>query len=322
VSAKPLRVVFVDPPVRFGPGVDELCNLDRLDVNVSTTAPYDADEIVERGSGADVLVVDSITHYSSLVLRRLPNLQALVTASPDTHHIDVTYCRRRGLPVINFPGYNARAAAETAVGYVLASALGAPLRQQASLASGRMTYAVSREFHRGWEVVGKRLGVIGAGHIGAELITLGQALGMQVLCHTQRPSSARARSLGLRSFQSLPDLLKESDAVVVAVGAGTADHALIGATQFGLMKPEAVLVSVGAWQAVDFRALADAVYRERIASAVICCGPSPLPNSMTDDLLVQEMLRSSNVMFRHEPIYTQESAERLTRMLEAALKSL
>src|SRR5438132_731589 len=63
---------------------------------------------------------------------------------------------------------------------------------------------------------GKTLGLIGAGHIAAEMARLASAIGMRVQAWTFHPSAERAQRLGVR-FVDLPELLRTSDAVSVHV---------------------------------------------------------------------------------------------------------
>ena len=82
--------------------------------------------------------------------------------------------------------------------------------QTAELKAGRWTGGDNVYLH------GKVLGIVGTGHIGARMVRLAQAIGMQVLAWTFNPSPDRAAELGVR-FVALDDLLKQADVVSLHV---------------------------------------------------------------------------------------------------------
>jgi phosphoglycerate dehydrogenase-like enzyme len=323
VTRKRVEVVFVDVPQVLGMRAQAVMAVAGMKFTAYETPPYDDDEIVVRARDADVIVVDPVTNYRSHVLRRLPRLQVIVTTSVDTDHIDLQYCRSNGIEVINFPGFNARAAAEAALTFALALMRGLPTSREVFKRAERLSDVVSvtPNVNVG-EMAGRCLGVIGAGSVGAELISLGRSTGMTTICHTKHPGGDRARRLGLKSFTSLKKLLSDADLVVLAVDAST-DLPVIGAEQLNAMRPEAILVNVGAWQAVDLLALADAIYRQRIAGAAIDCHAPGPPPEVFQNVLVQEMLRSPNVLFSPDlSSATDESAERLAALLVEAFEDI
>ena len=105
---------------------------------------------------------------------------------------------------------------------------------------------------------GKTLGIIGTGSIGAATARLGQAVGMRVQAWTFHPSAERAEQLGVR-FVPLEELLRTSDVVSVHVKLTDRTRGLIGAREFGLMKPGALFVNTARGAVVDTGALVAAL---------------------------------------------------------------
>ena len=106
-----------------------------------------------------------------------------------TDNVDLGAAGRRGLTVCNTPGVNALAVAEHAVALMLAA--------------GRKIPRIDREMRGGaWpremlaQCLGKTLGVFGTGTIGARVIALGRALGMDVLAWSARADAERIKALG------------------------------------------------------------------------------------------------------------------------------
>jgi phosphoglycerate dehydrogenase-like enzyme len=105
-----------------------------------------------------------------------------------------------------------------------------------------------RDDTRGVELRGKKVGIIGLGHIGIEVAKRLQAFDMKILGLKRRLSEAMINQLNLE-FLGPPDdldhLLKESDFVVITVPLTPATRGLIGKRELQLMKPTAYLVNVG-----------------------------------------------------------------------------
>ena len=106
-----------------------------------------------------------------------------------TDNIDLEAAGRRGITVCNTPGVNAFAVAEHAIALMLAI--------------GRRIPKIDREMRGGaWpremlnQCLGKTLGVFGTGNIGARVIALSKALGMEVLAWSARGDESHIRSLG------------------------------------------------------------------------------------------------------------------------------
>ncbi len=122
------------------------------------------------------------------------------------------------------------------------------------------------------DVRGRTLGIVGLGHIGAEVARVGNALGMRVVGATRTPSAERASALGLANLVGLGELesvLSESDFAVLAIPLETATAGMIGERDLGAMKPTAYLINVARGEVVDEAALYDALLHRRIAGAAI-----------------------------------------------------
>ncbi|NKX56810.1 2-hydroxyacid dehydrogenase [Arthrobacter mobilis] len=116
------------------------------------------------------------------------------------------------------------------------------------------------------------LGVVGLGSIGAEVVRLGTALGMEARAVRSRPEAPLpdgVRPAWVGGTGELPRLLAESDVVAVTVPLSAATRALIGPAELGLMKPTAVLVNVARGPVVDQAALYAALSGGSIAGAAI-----------------------------------------------------
>lgn len=122
------------------------------------------------------------------------------------------------------------------------------------------------------EIRGRRLLILGLGHIGEQLVRWGQFLEMDVTALTRNPSPERARRVGLGSCGSLKELsqhLPEADFVVIAIPSGAETDGMFGHAEFAIMKPTSFIVNVGRGPVIEEAALFDALKGNQIAGAGI-----------------------------------------------------
>ena len=123
-----------------------------------------------------------------------------------------------------------------------------------------------RTAHIGVGLVGKTLGSIGLGNIGAEMVRVMRPLGLEFIAHDPNVGEAQARELDVR-LVGLETLFRESDIVTVNCPLSPATRGLVDAERLALMKPTAYLINTARGPIVDQKALADALMAGRIAGA-------------------------------------------------------
>jgi phosphoglycerate dehydrogenase-like enzyme len=129
---------------------------------------------------------------------RLAPLRITTVCGIGTDAFDLAAAREIGITVCNIPGKTAPVVAEHAFGLMLALAKRAAFQtlqlKSARWPGGNNVY-----------LQGKVLGIVGTGHIGACVVRLARAIGMQVIAWTFNRSVEREQALGLR-FVALDDL--------------------------------------------------------------------------------------------------------------------
>jgi D-3-phosphoglycerate dehydrogenase len=106
---------------------------------------------------------------------------------------------------------------------------------------------------------------------------LARAIGMEVVAWTFHPSAERAAEIG-GEFLPLEEVLRTSDVVSIHVRLSPRTEGLIGAKEFALMKPGAILVNGARGAIVDHGALVEALESGRLAGAGLDVFPQePLP---------------------------------------------
>src|SRR5262249_62285913 len=114
-------------------------------------------------------------------------------------------------------------------------------------------------------LTGKRLGLVGLGHIGRNLAGKARALGLEVIAHTRTGDD---RGSGCRMV-SLDQLLSESDFVSLHPPLTPATRLMLGLPQFERMKRTAYVINTARGGLIDHAALWQAVQRKLIAGAAL-----------------------------------------------------
>ena len=119
------------------------------------------------------------------------------------------------------------------------------------------------------EVRGRTVGIVGFGHIGAELAKRAAAFGMQVIGTRRRIQEKPEHLEWLGGPEKLHELLAESDFVVIACDLNTETNGLIGAKELDAMKSDSVIINVSRGLVVQEAALYNALKGKTIGGAVI-----------------------------------------------------
>lgn len=223
--------------------------------------------------GYDALIVRSATRADADVLAAgRPRLRVVARAGAGVDNIDVAAAKALGIAVLNTPGANSIAAAELALGLMLAAVRHIPAAH-ASLARGEWR----RADFGGTELYGKTLGLIGFGRIARLVAARAAAFGMAIATHDPFVTPEAAAAAGAR-WLDLPALLAESDVVSLHAALTDATRHVIDAAALARMKPTAVLVNAARGGLVDEAALAAALDAGALrAAAVDVYGAEPPP---------------------------------------------
>lgn len=119
------------------------------------------------------------------------------------------------------------------------------------------------------EVEGKTCAIIGLGTVGLELARKAKALGMRVLA-TKRTATAKPNfvdELGTPEF--LPQLLEQSDFVVLLLASVPSTFNIIGEKELRLMKKSAYFINLTGGRAVEEQLLVRALKEKWFAGAVL-----------------------------------------------------
>lgn len=179
-------------------------------------------------------------------------------------NVDVEACTANDVAVVITPSGVRRPVAVAIMTFVLALS-GHLLIKDRLTRAGPDGWAKRTAF-MGMGLVGKTLGSIGIGNIGAELFRMAAPFDMKFVAHDPYADAAVANDLGVE-LVSLDDVFRQADFVCVNCPLSDATHGLVNAERLALMKQTAYLINTARGPIVDQAALTDALKENRIAGA-------------------------------------------------------
>ncbi len=262
MTAKPVTIVVPDdfPSVFEGTPAHERCKpLGEVKVFTARGADDEA-ELIRRIDRAHVAInIRAHARFTEGVFAACRNLKMVSIWGTGTDNFDLDAAGRHGVTICNTPGVNAFAVAEHTLALMLAVARRIP-RIDREMRGG----AWPRELLT--QCLGKTLGVFGTGTIGARVVTLGRAIGMEVLAWSARGDAAHVTALGARAA-SKDEILREADFVTLHVRLSPETRGFLGRRELGQMKRTAFIINTGRGALVERDAFLDALTTGKIAGA-------------------------------------------------------
>lgn len=219
----------------------------------------------EIGQEGDYEII-SVFVGSSLnkdVLIRFPNLKLIATRSTGFDHIDLDYCKEKGIQVANVPTYGENTVAE----HVFALLLTLSHHIYEAYDRLREEGVYSFEGLEGFDLKGKTMGVIGTGNIGRHAIKIAKGFEMKVIAFNKEPKPELAAELGFEYKNTLDELLSESDIVSLHVPYLPETHHLINKDNILKMKKGAILINTSRGGIVETDALVKALKSGHLGGA-------------------------------------------------------
>jgi phosphoglycerate dehydrogenase-like enzyme len=227
---------------------------------------YLADNAVELGPdqvrGYDALAVLA-PRVSAKTLEGADRLAIVARYGVGYDTIDVPACTAKGVALTITPDAVRRTVATVVMTYVL-SLSHRLLEQDRATRAGE---GWSRKLDlMGYGLIGKKLGLIGLGNIGSEVVKLARPFDLVPIASDPYVHPDRAAELGVE-LVDLETLLRTADYVVVLCALTPETRGMLSAGRLALMKPTAFLINAARGPIVDQRALYEALRDRRIRGA-------------------------------------------------------
>jgi phosphoglycerate dehydrogenase-like enzyme len=277
LARPPLAVLAMHPVV-----MEQILRSDHVErLRRCCRMPLDAplrslDELGELAPDVEILVTSwGLPALTAQALAPLSSLRLIAHLAGSVKGFVDESAWRRGIHVTNAVDANAVPVAE----YVVAATLFANKR----VFQLRDCYREYRENRAPWTreapAAGnyrKRVGVVGASHVGRKVIELLRPYTLSLAVHDPYLGTAEARALGVERVP-LDDLLRRSDVVSLNVPLLPDTRHLIGARELSLMPDGATLINTARGAVVDHAALEHELTRGRLYAVLDTTDPEPLP---------------------------------------------
>ena len=260
------------------------------------------EELLEAVKDVHFIGLRSRTQLTQEVFDAANKLVAVGCFCIGTNQVNLTAAAKRGIPVFNAPFSNTRSVAELVLGQILLLLRGIP-EKNAQAHRGIWKKSADASF----EARGKRLGIVGYGHIGTQLGILAENLGMRVYYY----DIENKLSLGnATQIATMSELLNKCDVISLHVPetAGTKD--MMGAEEFSRMKPGAIFINAARGTVVKIPDLCDALESGHLGGAAIDVFPTePKTNAEPFESPLQKF--DNVILTPHVGGSTQEAQENI-----------
>ena len=213
--------------------------------------------LVERCQGADCVVLSNMK-FGRDIIEKCPELKMICVAFTGVDLVDIEYCKEKNIRVCNCAGYSTVAVADLVFGFVI------DLARNVFPCNEVVRKGGTKQGLVGFELAGKKFGVIGAGAIGQRVLKIAQAFGCETYAYNRSP-----KEIPGVQFVTMEELLKTCDIISVHVPQTKETIGLIGEEQFDMMKDTALFINTARGPIVDSEALAKALNEGQIAGAAV-----------------------------------------------------
>jgi phosphoglycerate dehydrogenase-like enzyme len=253
-----MKLVILEP---LGVNKDNLLGMaketlgNKVDIVYYDTRVEDTETLIERSKDADAVVLSNLP-YKKEVIENCHNLKMICVAFTGVDHVAMDFCREKDIMVCNCAGYSTVAVADLVFGMVISLYRNIIPCDRVTREGGTKNGLV------GFELEGKKFGVIGAGAIGIRTAMIAKAFGCEVYAYSRTKKEVE----GIQ-FVDMDTLMSTCDIISLHVPLNESTKGLINSEKLSLMKKSAILINTARGPVVDSLALAEALNSGKIAGA-------------------------------------------------------
>ncbi|KAF9614863.1 hypothetical protein IFM89_020960 [Coptis chinensis] len=282
--------------------------------NFRLIKPWESPEIplheylITHAKNVKALVCLGKTELDSKAIHCLPSLEIVVTCAAGLNHIDLIECRRRGIMVCNAGNAYTIDGADYAVGLLLDV-----LRRVTSgdrYVRSRM-WPLKGEYRLGSKLRGKRVGIVGLGSIGSEVVKRLVPFG----CKISYNSRKKKPGVPYPYYSSVYDLAVNNDVLVLLCSLSEETFHCIDKDVLTALGKDGVIINIGRGPLVDEEQLVRFLVNGDIAGAGL--------DVFEDEPAVpRELMELDNVVLSpHKAVFTPESFIELQELIVGNLQA-
>lgn len=235
-------------------------NLGVLDVS------FVNDKLTEENAAdfkdAQIISIFIYSQITKQILDKLPNLKLITTRSMGFDHIDMNYCKEKGITVSYVPTYGSHTVAEHTFALILAVS-----RKLITSIEQAKRGDFTNQNLEGFDLFGKTLGVVGTGHIGSNVCKLGISFGMKVLAFNHHQDLELIQK-GVK-YVSIEDLISSSDIITLHLPHTKETEHIINMENIQKFKKGSILVNTARGALVETKAIVFGLQNGILAAAAL-----------------------------------------------------
>ncbi len=193
------------------------------------------------------------------VLKKFKNLRMIATRSHGFTHIDLDYCIKNRITVLNVEQYGEEAVAEFALGVIL------DLTRKIKTAMFDIRKNnIEPKKYEGELLNKKTIGIIGCGRVGLKLAKIAHFFDMRVLVSSYKESPQFEKVCNIVPFDKL---LSESDIIYLHMPFTTENYQIIGEEEFRRMKKGVYIINTSSVELLNLESLYNNLISGKVAGA-------------------------------------------------------
>jgi len=225
---------------------------------------YDNNELLDEIKNFDCIIVRSGTKVRNDVIdasKETGRLKLIVRGGVGVDNINVKHAEENDITVKNTPNASSNSVAELAIGHMF-TLLRHVHMSNISMRNGEW----NKKKYKGYELMGKTLGLYGFGRIGQSVAKKANALGMNVIYNTRSGEKS-----GFEDFKyvELDELYKKADIISLHVPYIKDKGPAITNKEFSIMKEGVFIINLARGGVIDENDLMDAIDSGIVAGAAL-----------------------------------------------------
>jgi len=240
---------------------EKILTSNKIDVDIKTD--LNTDELKDKISEYDGLIIRSATKVTKEIIESAKNLKIIGRAGAGVDNIDLVYAKEKKIIVMNTPGGNTNATAEHTLALLMS--LSRKI-SKADLSTHKGEWAKKK--FKGNEIKGKTIGIIGFGNVGRRFAEICKVLGLKVLV-VSKSFTAVKEQYPEYSSSLLNEVLQQADIISFHCKPNTDGSSVIASKELNLMKKTAFIINTARGNLVSEVDLYDAIKANKIGGAAI-----------------------------------------------------
>ncbi len=226
--------------------------------------PIPRKDLLKGVSDADGVISLLTDPIDKEVLSSMKSCKIIANYAVGFNNIDVEYAKKKGIVVTNTPDVLTDSTADIAMLLILHCARN--ISEAINLMHSKKFNGWKPMLLLGYELKGKKLGIIGAGRIGTATSKRAKAFGMEILYYNRSQNEFLEKETGAKKV-TLKTLLKQSDIVSIHLPFNSNTNKLLKKEMLQLLKPTAIVINTARGEIIDEKYLIELLRKKKILAA-------------------------------------------------------